>query len=129
MLLENRMSRPVLVVDDNPTIRALLIRVLRRSKAQIEILDAERGGDALILSRKHQPGLVLLDQHLPDRCGLDVLCDLKQAHRAPYVIMITGDGGVQRIASARGADETWIKPLDVVDMLDHLVGLLPRVLQ
>lgn len=123
------MSRPVLIVDDNPTVRALLIRVLRRSNARIEIIDADRGDDALILNHQRQPGLVLLDQHLPDRCGLEVLDDLKHAHHAPYVIIITGDGQVESAALARGADAMWLKPLDVVDMLGQFATLLPRVLR
>jgi DNA-binding response OmpR family regulator len=115
----------VLIVDDNPSIRSLLVRLIRRTTPDARIMDAGTGQAALEISYRQHPGLVILDHGLPDISGCQVLHQLKDQSESVYVIMLTGDPNVEQEALAQGANEVWIKPMDVSTMLSQLGKLLP----
>lgn len=119
------MSDAILVADDNPTIRSLLIRLIKRVRPEAHILDAASATDALAVCHRDRPMMVLLDHGLPDMSGFAVLQQLKVQHEAPYVIVITGNPQLESEALARGADEVWLKPMDVQSFLHHLTMILP----
>lgn len=97
----------VLVVDDD-------FRVARLHAAMVERVPgfevtglAHTAAEALTAAAELRPGLVLLDEYLPDRRGTSILRDLDAA-----VIMITADsdGASIRRAVARGAVNVVLKP-------------------
>ena len=120
------MANSVLVAEDNDTVRTLLIRLIRRANPEACVVDVEGGRDALEMFCRHQPSVVLLDHGLPDMSGFTVLDRLKLQSHAPYVIIITGDPSVEEEAFAHGADEVWLKPMDIGRMLPHLAHLLMK---
>src|SRR5439155_15616700 len=61
----------VLVVDDDPAIRRLIMAALKRDG--YSFLEASNGRDALDLMRKHRPAVVVLDLMMPVVSGWDVL--------------------------------------------------------
>src|SRR5579872_3278682 len=61
----------ILIVDDDPGIRRLLIAVLRRQ--QYEMLEASNGLEALAQMRAGRPDLVIMDLVMPLMSGWDVL--------------------------------------------------------
>jgi two-component system, OmpR family, KDP operon response regulator KdpE len=126
-MLESAMIDSVLIVDDNPSIRSLLVRLVRRTTPDVQIIDVETGQAALEASYQQHPNLVILDHGLPDINGCQVLHALKHQSDSVYVIMLTGDPNVEQEALARGANEVWIKPMDVMKMLHQLGKLLPAV--
>ncbi len=67
----------VLVVDDQPANLLLVSRVLQ--PAGFDVLEARSGGEALAVARETIPDLILLDIHLPDMHGLDVLRRLRES--------------------------------------------------
>jgi CheY-like chemotaxis protein len=79
--------------------------------------------------RTNRPTVVLLDHGLPDINGFMVLDQLKAMPGAPYIIIITGDPGLEQEALSHGADEVWLKPMDVGQMMRHFAELLPRFQQ
>jgi CheY-like chemotaxis protein len=118
------MASAVLIADDNAAIRALLIRMIQRASPGSTILDVADGTTALDYCRRYGPRVVLLDHGLPDICGFTVLQRLKAVPGAPYVIMITGNADLEQEALCKGADEVWLKPMDVAQMMTHLRHLL-----
>lgn len=118
------MPSPILVADDNSSVRALLIRLIRRTQPDAQIVEAASGQDTLEHCRRQHPTLVLLDHGLPDISGFTVLQELKGQPDAPYIIVVTGDPSLEGEALARGADEVWLKPMDVSLLLQHLATLL-----
>lgn len=78
----------VLLVDDHPMIAAALGMLLRGT--DYELLERARtAAEASKLLSKLKPDLVLLDVHLPDGSGLDVLRKLWSARTRPSVILLT----------------------------------------
>ncbi len=65
----------ILAVDDQPANLLLLKRVL--GPAGFEVREARSGAEALAVAQESAPDLILLDMHLPDMHGLEVLRHLK----------------------------------------------------
>ena len=63
----------VLVVDDDPSIRKMIIAALRRDASRYVFLEAPNGREALDLMRSDHPDVVVLDLMMPVLSGWDVL--------------------------------------------------------
>ena len=63
----------VLVVDDDPSIRKMIIAALRRGNVPYSFLEAPNGREALDLMRAERPDVVVLDLMMPVVSGWDVL--------------------------------------------------------
>ena len=113
----------VLYIEDNLSNIRLVERVLAR-RDDVEVIPATQGRLGLALARDHQPKLVLLDLHLPDMDGDEVLRQLRQDPLTSTipVVMLSADataGQIERLL-AMGATAYLTKPLEVRDLLDLL---------
>jgi CheY-like chemotaxis protein len=113
----------VLYIEDNLANLALLQRIVVEREG-IEIIPAMQGRLGLELAREHQPAVVLLDLHLPDISGDEVLQQLRDdpATAGIPVVMISADatpGQVQRLLNT-GALAYLTKPIDVGQLLQIL---------
>ncbi len=102
----------VLVVDDEPRIRAALKRVL--DPMGYRTLTAGRGDEALALLDRENVAIVVLDLQLPDINGMEVLRVICRQYPHMVVIIITGFGTVQTAAEAmrNGAYDLLPKPFE-----------------
>jgi len=109
-------NRKVLYIEDNLS-NLTLIEELLHERPDIELLTAMQGKLGLELARQHLPDLVLLDLHLPDIHGREVLRELKSsdATRALPVVVISADATASQIEHllSAGATTYLTKPLDV----------------
>lgn len=78
----------VLIADDHPMIAAALDVLLRGSDYEL-IGRARSGAEALDQVQRVKPDMLLLDVNMPDGTGLDVLRQLREARRAPVVVLLT----------------------------------------
>jgi two-component system, sensor histidine kinase and response regulator len=106
----------ILYIEDNLSNLTLVEQMLAEQPG-IELLTAMRGGLGLDMARQHSPDLILLDLHLPDLRGHEVLARLRQEKgtRDIPVIVISADataGQIQRLLAA-GARSYLTKPLDL----------------
>jgi PAS domain S-box-containing protein len=112
--------RTVLHIEDNPVNLGLVEKVLAR-RPGVRLLSAMQGGMGLELAREHRPDLVLLDAHLPDMPGEEVLRRLREdpATRHVPVVVISADAMADRVQRflAAGARAYLTKPLDVRRLL------------
>jgi sigma-B regulation protein RsbU (phosphoserine phosphatase) len=92
----------VLIVDDDPTTRRMLERILKNIGVQTS--SAEDGERGIRLAMEQTPDLVLLDVHLPDTDGFTVCAQLKKSPSSAStpVLFISGNDDVQ--AKVRGFD-------------------------
>lgn len=78
----------VLLVDDHAVVRSGL-RALLSSVADIEVVEAANGRDALALLRQDRPDLVLLDLNLPGVGGLELLRRMLLANKAARILVLS----------------------------------------
>jgi len=85
--------------------------------AGVQLIRAATGLEGVRLVRSENPDFVLLDMHLPDISGLDVVRQLSEeiATRRLRVTILTGDELTMDVIKAMslGAFEYWIKPVDI----------------
>jgi CheY-like chemotaxis protein len=113
-------ARTVLYVEDNLS-NLKLIQELLGLRPGIRLLAAMQGQLGLDLAREHRPDLILLDVHLPDIGGKEVLNFLREDPRTRDipVAVISADatpGQIDRLLAA-GARTYLTKPLDVKKFL------------
>jgi CheY-like chemotaxis protein len=114
-----------LYVEDNLSNVRLVERVVAR-RPEVTLLVAMQGRIALDLAREHAPSLILLDLHLPDMSGEDVLRGLRADPRtaATPVVVLSADatpGQTQRLR-ASGAIDYLTKPFDIPRLLAVIDG-------
>jgi CheY-like chemotaxis protein/AraC-like DNA-binding protein len=112
-----RHDRPtVLVIDDQESVRLALEIALER---EFDVLTADGGPSALALLRLHGIDVVLLDLLLPEMTGLDLLSEIKAAHPALPVIVVTAVRGTPVVVEAmrRGAENYLTKPWEEAPLL------------
>jgi DNA-binding response OmpR family regulator len=115
----------VLVVDDEPTIREVVVRYLRRDG--YETLEAADGNRARDLIETGAPSLVVLDVMLPGTDGL-ALCRWIRARSSLPVILLTARGEeVDRIVGLElGADDYVTKPFSPRELAARVRTVLRR---
>lgn len=89
----------VLVVDDSPTIMAVLASLLSK---EAQILEAQGGEEGLRLARTHQPDLILLDVVMPGMDGFEVCRHLKADSRTRDIPVIFLSAMTQEADEAMG---------------------------
>jgi CheY-like chemotaxis protein len=87
------MSHTILVVDDEPDVRAFLTAVLE--KAGYRVVTASDGGEALTVVEGERPDLIVLDLQMPDYTGTDFYRRLMKQDdlKDTPVIVVSGIAG------------------------------------
>jgi CheY-like chemotaxis protein len=111
------MGETILVVDDEPLVRDLLVQFL--SLRGYRALGVKDGSAALSMVEQAPPDLILLDLFMPGMDGVEVLSQLRQREYTGGVIVITGSHDEDRLdeAWAMGPQEVIGKPIDLEQML------------
>lgn len=101
----------VLIIDDSPEDRATCRRRLARGRERFAFAEADTGAEGLALARSFDPDCVLLDYHLPDADGLEVLAALLHEPVDFAVLLLTGQGSeaVAVRALKAGAEDYLVK--------------------
>ncbi|AMY12369.1 Blue-light-activated protein [Luteitalea pratensis] len=113
--------RRVVVADDEPGLRLLLVATLRG--AGYEVLQATNGLEALRLCEKGRVDLLLTDLVMPDHEGLETIRRMRQQCPDIPVVAMSGafDGGFLEVARAMGAAAVIQKPF-TPDQVVQVVG-------
>ncbi|MGC9040676.1 MAG: response regulator [Roseiflexus sp.] len=115
-------KRLILLIDDDPSVRDLLPRVLERHDLHIET--AADGASGLELARLLLPDLIILDILMPEIDGWTVLHELKTSSETaaiPVILLTIADD--IRSGALLGAAEILSKPTDL-DRLERRIRLL-----
>ena len=122
--------RVVHYVEDNET-NVEVMRGILAQRPQVQMEVSITGLDGLAAVRSRRPDLILLDMHLPDISGLELLRHLKGD---PYttnipIVVVSADALAQQIADAleAGAERYLTKPVSVGELLAVIDDLLDRV--
>jgi FixJ family two-component response regulator len=102
----------VAIVDDEEPVRKALKRLLRASGLEAETYAS--GRDFLDASELRRPDCVILDLHMPDMSGFQVLNEMRAAHKMLPTVVITAydEPGAREQCLAAGAAAYLRKPLE-----------------
>ena len=114
------MSEPLLIIEDDETIRVTVAQFLRRRG--LTVVEAATAAEARGQVRAQRFGLALLDIHLPDGNGLDLIPLLRDADDHSLIIVMTAYPEVSSAVAAlkSGAWDYINKPFDLEDLIELL---------
>ncbi|HET9224107.1 MAG TPA: response regulator [Roseiflexaceae bacterium] len=118
----------ILVVEDNPDNRELLLQLLQR--VGHEVLACGDGAEGIALAQQHIPDAVIMDLRMPKIDGWAAVQQLKADARTARipVLAVTADAlrEAEQRARAVGCDAFLIKPFRLAALLTALDALLGR---
>jgi DNA-binding response OmpR family regulator len=115
----------VLVVDDEPTVREVVVSYLRRDGHVVA--EAADGPTALELLEAEPPDLIVLDMMLPGVNGLDILRRVRQTSNIPVIMLTARAEEADRVAGLElGADDYVVKPFSPRELAARVNGVLRR---
>ncbi len=103
----------LLIVDDEASILLAFRKAFR--EPAVTVVTAETAAGGLALARQHRPDVIVLDVHLPDMTGLEMLRRLCELDARSPVVFITGRSTTDTAIEAMklGAYEYLLKPLEL----------------
>ncbi len=115
----------VLVVDDEPIVRDVVVRYLRRDG--FTTLEAGDGDDARRLIETCEPGLVVLDVMLPGTDGLELCRWIRSRSSLPVILLTARGEEADRIVGLElGADDYVTKPFSPRELVARVRSVLRR---
>ncbi len=118
-------SAKVLVVDDEPTVREVVVGYLRRDGH--DVAEAADGPTALELLDAEPPDLVVLDMMLPGVNGLDILRRVRSSSDIPVIMLTARAEETDRVSGLElGADDYVVKPFSPRELAARVNGVLRR---
>ncbi|HUP62115.1 MAG TPA: response regulator [Thermoanaerobaculia bacterium] len=111
----------VLVIDDEPTIRALVAKIVERAGLPVD--SARDGAEAIELLMAHEYAVVVVDLMMPNVNGYEVIDYLKRrrSERPAVIVVSAGEPGALRQLDATMVHSIIRKPFDI-DALGDLIN-------
>jgi DNA-binding NarL/FixJ family response regulator len=107
----------VLVVDDHPRVRNALEKALRSAPGLRLVGSACNGEEAVLLSARLHPDVVVMDLAMPGISGVEATRRLMAGREPPAVVALSGSRELMRDAIAAGARGTLLKEADLTELL------------
>ncbi|MGB9432178.1 MAG: response regulator transcription factor [Candidatus Acidiferrum sp.] len=118
-------SANILVVDDEPQIRRVLRSTL--SFRGYTISEVSSGEEAVELTGKLKPDLILLDVNLPGMSGIETCREIRRSTDAPIIMLTVRSAERDKvIALDAGADDFVTKPFGIEELLARIRASLRR---
>ncbi|MEM6679563.1 MAG: response regulator transcription factor [Pseudomonadota bacterium] len=118
-------SRSILVVDDDPHIREVVVFALE--KAGHAVSTAGDGAEALRMIEATPPDLVVLDINMPEMDGLELCRRLRREGDLPILFLSSRDDEIDRVVGLElGADDYVTKPFSPRELAARVAAILKR---
>ena len=115
----------ILVVEDDPGMRTLILRVLKENGYEASSARDGREMAAMLASRSFD--LLLLDVMLPGRSGLDLCRDIRKTSAVPIIMVSARGDEIDRVVGLEiGADDYVPKPFGAKELLARIRAVLRR---
>jgi two-component system chemotaxis response regulator CheY len=116
-------ERPILIIDDDPAIRATVAEILMSEGYSVET--ATNGADGLQSLDRLDPALVLLDMRMPILDGWGFARALQSRGVRIPILVMTAAQDARRWAHEINAQGYVAKPFDLLDLLDAVGRFFP----
>jgi DNA-binding response OmpR family regulator len=117
----------VLIVDDEPDVRALVRSALSYARQDLTAIEAADGDEALAMIHSERPDLVVLDLALPKRDGFTVLEQVREKTDLPIIVLTARGLEEDKIKGLRlGADDYLTKPFSPRELVARIESVLRR---
>jgi len=125
--MENVKEKKILIVDDEPEIRMMIEKFLRK-EGFFRVYTAGNCASALSICRKDKPDIAILDIMLPDGDGFSLLSSIRQFSNMPILYLSAcGEDEDRLLGLGLGADDYIVKPFLPRELLLRLIAILRRV--
>ncbi|MBO9576397.1 MAG: response regulator transcription factor [Sphingobium sp.] len=119
------MPRSILIVDDDPHIRELLVFAF--AKAGLDTAEAGDGEEALAIVQRRPPDLVILDINMPRMDGLELCRRLRAMGELPILFLSSRDDELDRVLGIElGGDDYVVKPFSPREVVARSMAILRR---
>ncbi len=119
-------TKKILLVDDEPELRKLVIDILSDDGFS-NIIDAGTVQTGLIFARQEKPDLAVLDVMLPDGDGFSLMKKLRAFTNIPVIFLTAKDEAADKLAGlGLGADDYVVKPFLPQELLLRVYAVLRR---
>ena len=121
------MSR-ILIIEDEPAIRRVLVKILSDEDKSHELFEAENGIEGINLIKKHQFDLIISDVKMPKVDGIEVLEFINSNFPETPFVMISGHGDLDMAVDSmkKGAFDYISKPPDLNRLLTTVRNALDK---
>jgi two-component system, OmpR family, response regulator len=118
-------AREILVVDDDPRLREVLVYALTR--AGFHVREAGDGRQALTACTQKMPDLLVLDVLMPELDGLDVCRELRRTSPVPILFLSSKGEELDRVLGLEmGGDDYVTKPFSPRELVSRVKAVLRR---
>lgn len=118
--------KTVLMVDDQANVRHLVHDYL--TQEGLRVVEAENGRQALLVARREQPNVILLDIMMPEMGGYEFLRAYRQEGTAPIILLTAKQEESDKVLGLElGADDYVTKPFGMRELVARIHAVLRRV--
>ena len=119
-------SKTILIVDDEPPIREVLLYNLK--KEGYNVIEAGDGITAVNMATEQRPDLILLDIMLPKLDGLSVCKRIKNTYNVPILMLTAKESEIDKILGLElGSDDYITKPFSVRELVARVKANLRKI--
>ncbi len=119
-------SKKILLVDDEPELRKLVINILA-DDGFVNIIEADTVQAGLSFAMQEKPDLAILDVMLPDGDGFSLMKELRTFTDIPVIFLTAKDEAADKLAGlGLGADDYVVKPFLPRELLLRVHAVLRR---
>ena len=119
-----------MIVDDNDMMRSILRAMLRGEEYEV-VGEARNGSVAVDMAERLKPQIICMDVMMPEKNGIDALCEIRATRPETAIIMITSNADPDTVQESiqNGASGFIVKPFNAARVLDTLEKVASRLRQ
>lgn len=119
--------KSIVIAEDNDMMRSILRGLLRGEHYEV-VGEARNGQQAVDVVDRMKPNIVFMDVVMPEKNGIEALCEIKTAHPEIEVVMITSNSDPETVQESiqNGASGYIIKPFNAARIFDTLEKICNR---
>jgi DNA-binding response OmpR family regulator len=117
----------ILLVDDDAHLLALLANALQASGYDVRLASSAKMAVELLADGSRAPDLALIDMHMPDMNGLQLVHSLSAGQPLPFLMMSASSSEVfVRRAAEQGAVAYLVKPIELAQLVPAVITGIAR---